>query len=93
MSYYLLFYDVVDGFADRRAAFRAAHLALANQAHERGDLLMAGSFGDPVDGAVLLFRTSDPSTPERFASVDPYVTEGLVQGWRVRKWNEVLTGE
>lgn len=92
MAYYLLFYDVVDNFVERRAPFRQAHLTLAQQAHERGELVMAGAFGEPVDGAVLLFNSEDASTAEDFAKSDPYVGEGLVPAWRVRKWHEVLTG-
>jgi uncharacterized protein len=90
--YYLLLYDVVDGFIERRAPFRDAHLQLARAAHERGELLLAGALADPVDGAVLVFRTEDPAVPARFAEHDPYVTAGLVTGWRVRTWNVVIGG-
>jgi uncharacterized protein YciI len=88
--YQLLIYDVVEDYVQRRVPFRDAHLALARAAHERGELLLAGSFGDPVDGALLLFRAPDTSIPEAFARDDPYVRSGIVTGWRVRKWNEVL---
>ena len=90
--YYLLLYDVVDDYIDRRAPFRDAHLGLAQEAHERGDLLLAGAFADPVDGAALVFAGSDRSVAERFAENDPYVREGLVKAWRVRKWNVVIGG-
>ena len=53
--HYLLIYDVSDDYLERRAAFRAEHLALAWAAHERGELLLGGALADPVDGAVLLF--------------------------------------
>lgn len=89
---YLLLYDVVDRFLERRAPFREVHLALAREASERGELLLAGAFDEPVDGAALLFRTGDPSAVERFARADPYVKEGLVRSWRIRKWN-VVVGE
>jgi uncharacterized protein YciI len=88
--YYLLLYDVVDDYIERRAAFREAHLAKAREAHARGELLMAGAFADPVDGAALLFSAADRSVAERFAENDPYVREGLVTNWRVRGWTEVL---
>jgi uncharacterized protein YciI len=93
MAYYLLFYEIVDNFVELRAPFRESHLRLAQQAHERGELVMAGAFGEPVDGAVLLFRSDEGSTAEDFAKNDPYVREGLVPAWRVRQWHEVLTGE
>ena len=91
--YYLLLYDVVDDFIERRAPFRDAHLKLVRDAHERGELLMAGAFADPVDGAALVFSAGDRSVAERFAQEDPYVKEGLVTVWRVRQWNVVVGGE
>lgn len=91
--YYLLLYDVVDQFTDRRAPYRDAHLALARAARERGELLLAGAFADPADGAALLFKADDPSVAERFAASDPYVREGLVKDWTVRKWTVVIGGD
>ncbi len=90
--YYMLLYDVVDNFIERRAGFRDAHLQLAREAHERGELLLAGALADPVDGAALVFTTEDRSVAERFAQNDPYVTGGLVKAWRVRQWNVVIGG-
>jgi uncharacterized protein len=88
--YFLLLYDVVDQFTDRRAPYRDAHLALARAANERGELLLAGAFAEPADGAALAFKADDKSVAERFAAGDPYVTEGLVKRWTVRKWNVVV---
>src|SRR5436309_4419138 len=88
--HYLLFYDVVPGFVERRAAFRDEHLSLAWQAHERGELTLAGALADPADGAVLLFRGESPAVAERFAAADPYVRNGLVTRWRVRPWTTVV---
>jgi uncharacterized protein YciI len=91
--HYLLFYDVVDDYAERRLAFRSAHLKLARQVVERGELVLGGALADPVDGAVLLFRGSSPEVAERFASADPYVTNGLVTKWQVREWTTVVGSE
>jgi hypothetical protein len=88
--YYLLFYDVVDGYVERRQPFRAAHLELTRQAVERGELVLGGALANPVDGAVLLFRGSSPAVAESFALVDPYVKNGLVKSWRVREWTTVV---
>ena len=49
MKYYALFYYVVDDFVARRAAYREEHLRLAQEAHRRGELLLAGAFADPAD--------------------------------------------
>lgn len=91
--YELLFYDVVEDYLERREPLRDAHLALVHAAEARGELLMAGAYGDPVEGALLLFRAADASPAEAFARADPYVSAGLVRHWRVRPWHAVLTPE
>jgi uncharacterized protein YciI len=88
--YYLLFYDVVPDYVERRAQFRAEHLALGRAAHARGELVLGGALANPVDGAVLLFRGDSPAIAEAFAAADPYVRNGLVTRWRVREWTTVI---
>ena len=50
---------------------REGHLKLAKEAHARGELLLAGAFADPVDGAALVFVANDRIVAERFARDDP----------------------
>jgi hypothetical protein len=88
--HWLLFYDVGDDYLERRPQFREEHLKYATQANERGELVLAGALAEPVDGAVLVFRGSSPTVAEAFAKGDPYVINGLVKSWRVRKWTTVI---
>ncbi len=88
--HYLLIYDVVPDYVQRRAPLRAEHLALARAAHARGELVLGGALADPVDGAVILFRGDSPAAAEAFAAADPYVRHGLVTRWRVRPWTTVV---
>ena len=88
--HHILFYDVAGDFISKRATFRQLHLEHVRGAHERGDLVLAGALADPADGAVLLFRGPNPQAAEMFAKSDPYVTNGLVTAWRVRKWMTVV---
>jgi uncharacterized protein YciI len=88
--HHLLLYDVVPDYVERRAPFRADHLALARAAHARGELVLGGALADPVDGAVLVFRGDSPVAAEAFARADPYVRNGLVTRWRVRAWNTIV---
>ena len=90
--HWLLLYDVVDDYLERRVPLRDAHLALARDAHERGELVMAGALADPADGAVLVFSADDASVAEAFARNDPYVKAGLVTSWKVRGWSVVIGG-
>jgi uncharacterized protein YciI len=91
-AYWVLLYDLVEDYVERRAPLRAEHLGLAQAAQARGELVLAGALDDPPDGAVLVFRSADGSTAEAFATSDPYVREGLVTAWQVRKWNVVIGG-
>jgi uncharacterized protein YciI len=91
--HYLLMYDVVDDYVERRAAFRREHIALAREAVGRGELVLGGALAQPVDGVVLLFRGSSPAPAEAFAKADPYVLNGIVTRWRVREWTTVVGAE
>jgi uncharacterized protein YciI len=86
----LLIYELSGDYMERRAAFRERHLAHAWKAVERGELLLGGALEAPVDRAMLLFNADSAAVPEAFARADPYVTEGLVVRWEVRKWNTVV---
>jgi len=88
--HYLLIYDVVEDYVERRAPLRAEHIALARAAEARGELVLGGALANPPDGAVLLFRGDSPAVAEHFAAADPYVANGLVTRWRVREWTTVV---
>ena len=93
MPYFALFYEVVDDYVARRLAFREDHLRLAQAARQRGELLLAGAFGDAAGGALLVFHAPDSSVVEHFAKHDPYVTNGLVTRWEARPWTVVVGNE
>lgn len=88
--HYLLLYDVVADYVERRAPLRPMHLAHARAAVARGELVLGGALANPSDGVVLLFRGASPAAAEAFATADPYVLNGLVTGWRVREWTTVV---
>jgi hypothetical protein len=88
--HYLLFYEVGPDYVQRRAEFRAEHLRMAWASHDRGELVLGGALADPVDGAILLFRSDSPAAVEAFAREDPYVKNGLVRSWKVRPWTTVV---
>ncbi|MGO9804577.1 MAG: YciI-like protein [Steroidobacteraceae bacterium] len=88
--HFLLLYDFVPDFLQRRPAHRTQHLRLAWEAQARGELVLAGALTDPVDGAVLLFQGEDDTAARAFAQADPYVRAGLVMRWSVRPWTTVV---
>ncbi len=88
--HYLLFYDVVDGYAEKRMPFRHLHLAYANETVARGELVLGGALANPLDGAVLLFKGESAAVAEDFVKADPYVLNGLITRWHVREWTTVV---
>lgn len=88
--HFLLFYEFVPDYLQRRAQFRTAHLQQAWESHTRGELMLGGAYADPADGAALLFQCESRAMVERFAATDPYVLAGLVTRWQVREWTTVV---
>ncbi|MEM6343811.1 MAG: YciI-like protein [Bacteroidota bacterium] len=90
MKYFILFYETVEAFVEKRAPFRATHLQHAQKAVEAGHLLLGGALEEPADKAVLLFRGRDKQVAIDFAKNDPYVEQGLITKWEVRPWKVML---
>lgn len=88
--HFMLIYHLEDDYLERRPKFRADHLALAKEAVARGEMVLAGALTEPSDMALLLFQGDSPEAAERFAQSDPYVKNGLVKRWEVRRWMTVV---
>jgi len=88
--HFLLFYQFVPDYVERRTPYRAEHLKMSWESQRRGELVLAGALADPADGAVLLFQGGDDAAARQFAEKDPYVRAGLVTRWFVRAWTTVV---
>ena len=88
--HFLLIYETAPDYMVRRTEFRGAHLKLAKQSAERGELVLGGAVGDPVESSLLLFKCDSPDVPAEFAQADPYVLNGIVVRWKVSPWNTVV---
>ena len=84
---HVLFYDYGPDIATRRTPFREAHLGLIEKYNQDGRLTIAGAYGDPVTGGLLVFSSQEAA--EQFHAEDPYAHNGLVEGWRVEPWTVV----
>jgi uncharacterized protein YciI len=89
VDYFVLVYQVVPDYLERRAPLRAEHLTLAEEYALSGELRLAGATGDPPDGALLVFRATRARV-EAFVARDPYVVNGLVPRWDIRPWKVVV---
>lgn len=90
-KHFLLIYEYVADYVEKREAVRAAHFAHARPYYERGELFLAGACTD--DGApigVTCFQTESREAVEAYARADPYVRHGVAAAWRVREWTTVL---
>jgi uncharacterized protein YciI len=85
---YVLFYDLADGAQALAQEHHPAHRARLDAFHERGLLLMVGTFTDLPLGAMAVFTSR--GAVEEFMADDPFVRHGVVAEPRVREWNEVL---
>ena len=88
--HYLLICDVADDYLEKRTPHRAAHLALAKAAADRGELVLGGAVDAGRGGTMLLFQGDGPAAAEAFAAADPYVKHGVVTRWKIAEWTTVV---
>jgi uncharacterized protein YciI len=93
MNYYILVYRTVDNYIEKRAQYRDEHLALATEFSESKGLILAGALTDPPDEALLIFKAESDEVVKSFVHHDPYVNNGLIKEWYIRKWNVVIGNE
>jgi uncharacterized protein len=86
MAHHLLLYEYVEDIAQRRTAYREAHLGHVGTEREAGRITEAGAFDPPV-GAALVFAGVDREHIEAFVAADPYHQAGLITSWRIERWN------
>jgi uncharacterized protein len=87
---YVLLYESADDVLAKAPAHFAAHKQRIDTFHQRGELLMVGTFADPqADGSMSVFRSREAA--EEFVRDDPFVVNGVVKAWRILEWNEILT--
>jgi uncharacterized protein len=84
--HYILFYEYASDYLERRGEYRDLHMSLAKASIDRDEFFLGGAFSDPADGAAIIFKGSSPQVAQSFAEADPYVINGLVTSWKVRKW-------
>lgn len=87
--HYLLINETSADYLERRGEFREEHLRMAWESSARGELVVGGAVGEPIDSAILLFQGDSPAAAETFARTDPYVLHGLVTSWSVKPWHTV----
>ena len=86
---YVMTYRAVEDFLPLAQQHYPDHSARVDAFARRGDLLMVGTLDEPMNGdAMGVFTTREAA--EEFIAGDPFVLNGVVAGWTVRPWHEVL---
>jgi uncharacterized protein len=65
-----------------------AHRKRIEEFHERGLMLLVGTFSDAPVGAMAVFTTGEAAA--EFMAADPFLQGGVVAAHRVREWDEIL---
>ena len=90
MNYYILTYQTIPDYLTARERFRANHLASVQKYFENGKLLLGGTLEPPYQEAVLVFQTNTLEEVQAFVDADPYVQNGLVSSYTIKKWNVAI---
>lgn len=86
---YVVFYESSDEACDLAPIHFPAHEAWLERFRARRDLLLVGTFADPmVDGSMSVFSSREAA--ERFVEGDPFRTEGVIKAWHIKEWHEIL---
>lgn len=88
MKKILMFYEVTPEGMAKAAAHYSEHVVRLQQFHQRGELLMAGPYGNPPTGALGIFTSR--AAADEFVRGDPFFVHGIIDRYRLEDWNEVL---
>lgn len=88
--YYILTYETVDNYVEKRQAFREEHLSLLTTELQAKHVVLGGALEDPADKAIIIWKVDDKKTIQNFVDKDPYVQNGLVSKYEIRPWNVVI---
>lgn len=93
--YYVVFvvtsYESIDDALAKAPDMIAAHIARSEELHARGTLLMAGAFlNNPQEPLSAMAIHTTYEAAEEYAKGDPFVQNGMVRTWYIRKWANML---
>lgn len=84
----VLFYEAAPDVLAKAPAHFPAHKARLDEFQRRGELLAVGTWADPRQGSMAVFRTR--AAAEAFVAGDPFMAHGVVARHEIRDWDELL---
>lgn len=88
--HYVLLYQYVEGILEKRKPFREKHLAILEELYDQGQVIMAGAWANPPDGAAIVFQADNADAVQQFVTRDPYMANGLVLSHSIKEWTVVV---
>ena len=85
---HVLFYELAEDAMPLAQEHFPAHRKRIEEFHERGLMVLVGTFSDPPVGAMAVFTTREAA--EEFMAADPFLQNGVVGAHRIREWDEIL---
>jgi hypothetical protein len=86
----VLFYRSAPDVMTKAPVHFPAHKERLDAFQRHGDLLAVGTWADPREGSMAVFRTR--AAAEEFVKDDPFVKNGVVSSYEIKDWNEALLG-
>lgn len=86
----VLFYRSAPDVLVKAPVHLPAHKARLDEFQARGELLAVGTWADPREGSMAIFRSR--AEAEAFARDDPFVRNGVVASYEVKDWNDTMLG-
>ena len=87
----VVLYQSAENFRETAPVHFPAHKARLDAFHARGDLIAVGTWADPREGAMAVFRSR--AAAEEFVRDDPFVINGVVSSHQIKDWNEMFLGD
>eukprot|EP01063_Lacrimia_lanifica_P009257 TRINITY_DN16265_c0_g1_i1.p3 TRINITY_DN16265_c0_g1~~TRINITY_DN16265_c0_g1_i1.p3 ORF type:complete len:108 (+),score=40.34 TRINITY_DN16265_c0_g1_i1:60-383(+) len=88
----VLKYEYVHDVMEKRGPHREGHIALAKKWKDAGKVKLGGAFDPASQGAMIVFAPGVEAAEIEadFVRQDPYVAHGVVKGWEIAAWNDVV---
>ena len=85
---HVLFYELAQDAMPLAQEHFPAHRKRIEEFHERGLMVLVGTFSDPPGGAMAVVTTR--AAAAEFMAADPFLQNGVVGAHRIREWDEIL---
>lgn len=80
---------------EKRVPFREQHLQAGQTQVDAGKLILAGPYGDPVEGGMFVWKDSTEQVLqeiEAYVKADAYFINGFITSWSIKPYTVLVGG-